>query len=171
MAERHRGGQEAVFRDVRIRRCALAGIEHVEIAHAEVAAERVQAAQVEIDQPRIFVNAVVLVLRIVAVGQAAVREMVVTLRVDRPVPGGLLQQHDLAVCVKDRGKGAGARDAGVVVHAAPGRDRGVDIAVRGAETELLLNNRRKAFAELDGAGGLGRVAALPRVLQLILARA
>ena len=71
--------------------------EHPRVPHAEVAAEIVESQQVEVDEPRVHVEVVARILAVVAVGEAAVEGMVVALGVDRPVPGGLLEQHDLAV--------------------------------------------------------------------------
>ena len=131
----------------------------------------VQLAQVEIHQPGVFGRLVRLVLAVVAIGQAAVKGMVVAFGIDRAVPGLFLEQHDLAEGVEDRRQRPRARDARVVVHAIPGRDGGMDVAVGCAEMELRLDLRGQPGAVFHGSGRLRGIAAHPGVLKLIFGRA
>ena len=170
VAERHGGGQEPVDQRVGLTplscQARMPAVEHPGAAHAEVAAQVVHLAQIEVDQPGILGQVVPLILRIVAVGQAGIQPVVVPFRVHRSVPRLLLQQHDLAVRIERGGERAGPGHAAVIVGAAPGGGGGVHVAVRGAEPELVLDDRGELGAVLDRAGRLGRIAARPRRLQL-----
>ena len=130
-----------------------------------------ETQQVEVDEPRIVRDAVVLVLRVVAIREATVHEVRVALGVNGAVPVLLLDEHDLAEGVERVRERAAAGDARVVVAAAPGRHRRVHVAVRRVEVELALDDRRQFLAGVHRVRGLRRVAAVPRRLQLVVGRA
>ena len=108
MPEGDRGREEAVGVGILVlrscRRVVLA-VEHALGAHAEVAVQVVHLPQVQVHQPRVVGDVVAAILRVVAVRQTAVVEVVVALRIHRSFPGVLLVQHDLAVAVERGGEG------------------------------------------------------------------
>ncbi len=175
MPEGDRGREKAVGVGIlavrpRGQRRVLA-VEHALGAHAEVAVQVVHLSQVEVHQPGAVGDIVAAILGVIAVRQTAVVEVVVAFRIHRTFPGLLLVQHDLAIAVERGGEGPRTGHAAVVVHPLPRRHGGVHIAVRGAEVELLLDDRRQPRAILHRPRGLGGVAAHPRALKLVVGRA
>ena len=122
--------------------------------------------KVEVDEPRVDVEPRALVLREVAVVEAAVHEVHAALGVDGTRPELPLHPEQLAVGVERAGERARARHARVVVAAAPGRDARVHVAVAGVEVELALELGHDPLARLHGERGLRRVAAVPRGKQV-----
>ena len=171
MPESDRRRQEAVDAHFQfIRRAAerLAFlIEHGGAADAEIALLVMDFVQIEIDEPRAVRQAVSAVLRVVSVRQAAVEAEMRPFGIDGSVPGLFLHQHDFAESVEDLREGSRARHAIVVITTAPRRDGRMDVAVRRAEMELVLDDRRQFFGVFHCAQRLWRIATPPGVHQLV----
>ena len=71
-------------------------IEHGGVAHAEVVAERMEVPQVEVHKPRLLEETRLLVLRVVAVHDATVEVLGLSLRIDRPADDTALEVEELA---------------------------------------------------------------------------
>ena len=171
MAESDRRRQEAVDAHLQFIRRAAEGlaflIEHGGAADAEIALLVMDFVQIEIDEPRAVRQTVSAVLRVVSVRQAAVEAEMRPFGIDGPIPGLLLHQHDFAESVENLRERSRARHAIVVIATAPWCDGRMDVAVRRAEMELVLNDRRQFFSVFHGAQRLWRIATPPGVHQLV----
>ena len=98
-------------------------------------------SQIEIDKPRTIRDIVVAILRIVAIRQAAVEAEMRPFRIDGATPRFLLQQHDFAESVEDLRERSPARHAPIIVTTPPRCYGCMDITIRCAEMEFLLNDR------------------------------
>ena len=175
MAERHGRRQEAVRLGGGILRQAGGGRrsaeEHARVAHAEIAFQIMDFPQIEIDEPRTVRELVVVVLRVVAVRQTAVEAEVAAFGIDGAFPRLFLQQHDFAEGVEDLRERPATGHTPIIVATAPRRYACMDIAVRRAEMEFLLDDRRQFLAVFDAPQRFRRVAAGPRGTELVVRRA
>ena len=150
MAESHGRRQEAVHLRGPVVGITAAGLcsieEHACVAHADIAFQIMDFPQIEIDEPWAVGDLVVAVLRVVAVRQTAVEAEMRPFRIDGTAPRLLLQQHDFAEGVEDLRERPAAGHTPIVVATAPRRYACMDIAVRRAEMEFLLDDRRQFLA-------------------------
>ena len=143
-------------------------IKHRGAADTEIAFLIMDFVQIKINEPWTVRQAIRTVLCVISVCQPTVETEMRPFGIDGPIPRLFLHQHDFAISVEDLRERTRAGHAIVVITTAPWCYRCMNIAVRCAEMELLLNDWRQFFSIFNGPQRLWRIATTPCVHQLVV---